>query len=287
MESVRNYKISEVDELRFIYYEISRGKAFVKELGIYLKHFSEEDSYLLLRKKIELFDFYLSEGVPHESELLKNAIENEEWSEEKENKILELKYRISDNEKNIHNIIVQQQGFIQRMIDNAKKELNEILDDRKGILGRSIEDLIDDDIEDYLCFLSVFKDEKCETHYSESYDEFQKLDNSEIYKLNYYLNRAHKKYSEENIKKIACLPFFLNKFSYAKDNIESFLGKPFNYLTNYQINLFSFGTRNLNTLTHAKGSPPDISLEAKVSDVSHWFDIQHSILISKQNESDS
>ena len=287
MESVRNYKISELDELRFIYYEINRGKTFVKELDLYLKHFSEEESYLLLKKKIELFEFYLKEGVPHESELLKNALENEEWSETRENKILELKYLISDNEKNIHNIIIEQRAPIEKIIENAKKELQDILEERKGILGRSIEDLIDEDIEDYLCFLSVFKDEKCETYYSESYEEFQKLETSEIYKLNYYLNREHRKYSEENIKKIACLPFFLNKFSYAKDNIESFLGKPFNYLTNYQINLFSFGTRNLNTLSHAKGSPPDTSLEAKASDVVQWYDIQHSILIAKQNQSDS
>jgi len=287
VESFREYNISEIDELKLIYYEIIRGSSFEPGLCLYVKHFSELESFLLLRKRIELFRFYSKEGVPHELELLKNALATEEWSEEKENKILELKYRISDNEKNIHNIIVQQQGFIQRMIDNAKKELNEILRDRKGILGRSIEDLIDEDVEDYLSYISFFKDERCTIPFLLTYEEFEKLEPQEINKFNIGLGNTYARFSEENIKKIACLPFFLNKFSYSKERIDGFLGKSVNSLTNNQTSLFSLGVRNLNVLSHAKGSPPDISLEAKPLDVLKWYDIQHSLILTKQNESNS
>ena len=287
MESFRAYNVSEIDELKLIYYEIIRGSSFEPDINLYVKHFSELESFLILKKRTELFHFYSKEGVPHELELLKNAMTTEEWSEEKENKILELKYLISDNEKNIHNIIIEQRAPIEKIIDDAKKQLNEILYDRKGILGRSIEDLIDDDIEDYLSYLSFFKDEPCTIPCLPDYKEFEKLEPSEINKFNISLSKTYKRFSEENIKKIACLPFFLNKFSYSKERIDGFLGKPVNSLTNNQTSLFSLGVRNLNVLSHAKGSPPDISLEAKPLDVLKWYDIQHSIMIAKQNQSDS
>lgn len=285
MENKDELKISELEELKLIYYEITNGTSFAPENSLFIKHFSEKESYLVQKKRIELFYYYLKQGVPHESELLKNAFKNGEWSEEKENKILELKFIISDNERNIQNIIMEQRAIIQKAIDQHKKELIDIVYERKQILGKSIEDLIDEDVNDYISYISFFKDDKCKVSAFESFEEFEKIDFQDILKLNKILSSHYEKISELVIKKIAAMPFFLNKFSYTKDNIGNFLGIPLNDLTHHQNHLFSIGVRNLNVLSNVDGNPPDLSLGAKPINLVNWYEIQHSILISKRNQS--
>lgn len=285
MENQKNFKISEIDELKFIYYEILNGSSFEPKKSLFIKHFSEKENSLLLKKRVQLFNYYCEQGVPHESELLKNSIENGEWSEQKEEKILELKYKVSDNEKNIHNIIPEQRPKIIRAINKDKKELSEMLYEKKQILGRSIEDLIDEDINDFISYLSFYKDEKCKISQFESYEDFEKIEVSEIIKYNKILSAHYNKISEEIIKKISVMPFFLNKFSYSKDRMGDFLGVPLNDLTHNQFQLFSLGIRNLNVLSNVDGEPPDLSLDKTPAEAVHWYDIQHSILISKRKES--
>lgn len=285
MENNKDTKISEIDELKLIYYEIISASSFVPENSLFIKHFSEKEACSIQKKRMELFYFYTKEGVPHESELLANAIKNGDWSEEKENKILELKYAISDNEKNINNIIIQQRPFIQKIIDKHKEDLSNLQLERKGTLGTNIEDLIENDIQDFISFISFYKDEKCKISAFESFEEFEKIDFIQILKLNKILALNYQKISDLVLKKIASMPFFLNKFSYSKDNMGSFLGVPIYELTYNQMNLFSIGIRNLNVLSNTESDPPDLNLEAKPSDLVNWYDVQHSILISKRNES--
>jgi len=285
VELVKEYNISELDKLRLLYYEIIQGSSYQPETNLFIKHFSEKESFYLLRKRIELFHKYSNSGILHEEELLKNAITNEEWSQEKEDRILTLKYHISDNEKNLHNIIPQQRRGIEKIIEGVKKDLQNILVERKRILGRSVEDLIDEDLSDYLSYLSLYKDENCVIPYTNSYEDLQNLEISEINQLNTFLNKEYKRFSEENIKQVASMPFFLNKFSYAKDNIQTFLGIPINNLTNNQTLLISLGVRNLNTLSQADGAPPDINLDGKPADIAKWYDLQASLMITKRNQS--
>ena len=89
-----NANITELDELRLIYFEVVEGFSFDSNSRLYVKHFTDKENHLILKKRIELFKYYSSEGVPHESQLLKNAIENEEWSKDKEDKILDLLRKI-------------------------------------------------------------------------------------------------------------------------------------------------------------------------------------------------
>lgn len=278
--------ISEIDDLKIIYSEILDGYSYDSNLNLYIKHFAEKDSSLILRKREYLFHFYISEGVPHESELLKSAIENGEWSAEKEERILELKYHVSDNEKNIHNIIPEQRAGIEKIIEETKVNLADMLFDRKQILGRSVEDLVDDDVNDYVLFLSYYKNPECTQHLEKDYDTFQTWESPQLNELNARLGYHYKRFSEEKVKGIACLPLFLNKFEYSKEDVSTFLGKPVIELTHNQNYLFFFGIRNLNILANSKNGPPDLQLDAKVSDVIKWYDLQHSINLGKKNAQD-
>jgi len=285
VEQKKPKNISEIDELKLIYYEVIRGGSYNPKAKLYIKHFSEEESFLVLQKRIELSGFYASEGIPNEEELLKRALDTGDWTQEKEDKILEIKFLISDNEKSLLNIIPQQRGGIEMIIEKKRKELHELKQERRAFLGRGIEDLVDDDVEDYLSFLSFYRDEKFSTKYTNTYEEFQNLEATDIARLSKLLNEDYLKFNEENIKKVACMPFFINKFSYAKEDNSRFIGKPISHWTHNQNLLFYFGSRNLNVLSNTKGSPPDLNLEATPQDIVKWYDISHITLLAKQNES--
>jgi hypothetical protein len=275
--------LSDVEEIKLIYFEVLEGFNFDAETKLFVKHFSDKDSCLILRKREELFRYYSSQGVPHEDDLLKAAIENEEWSQEKEDNILSLKYQISDNEKNIHNIIPEQRGGIERMLEETKVKLAEAVFERKNVLGRSIEDLIDDDVNDYVVYLSFFKDEKLTEPLEPTYELFQNWEPTEVNKLNHRLGFHYRRFSERNLKGVACLPMFVNKLGFSKEDASTFLGRPIFDLTHNQNFIFSYGIRNLNLLSTAKGSPPDLNLDAKMDDVIKWYDLQQSINIGKKN----
>lgn len=285
MDKKRDSVLLELEELNLIYYEIINGSSFCPEKSLYIKHFSEKENFLIQKKKNQLVSEYIKQGIPTKAELLENAIKNDQWSEEKENKILELKYAISDNEKNLHNIIPQQRPLIKKIIDNHKEELSNLLFEKTDILGKGIEDLVVGNINEYFSFLSFFKDEECKIPAFKSFEEFEMIDFEELLILNKLISSNNEKISELKIKKIATMPFFLNKFSYSKENISHFLGVPINDLTYNQVNLFSNGIRNLNILANVENTPPDLNLEAKPDDLVNWYDIQHSILISKSKES--
>lgn len=278
--------ITELDEIKLIYYEVLDGYSFDAATGFYIKHLSDSESAKILRKRAELFRYYVNEGVPHEADLLKNAIENGEWTTEKEDEILSLKYQIADNERNIHNIIPEQRGGIEQILEMTRNKLAEMLFERKNVLGRNIEDLIDDDVNDFVVYLSFFKDAALLIPLEPTYEDFQNWEPAKIAELNGSLSIHYRRFTEEKLKSVACLPMLMNKLGYAKEDISVFTGKPAMTLTHNQSFVFSFGIRNLNLLSVAKGSPPDLSLDAKITEVVKWYDIQHSLNIGKKNSQD-
>lgn len=278
--------LSELDEIKLIHYEILDGYSFDSGTSLYIKHLSDYDSAEILRKRVELFRYYVNEGVPHERELLKAAIENEEWSTDKEDEILSLKYEISDNERGIHNIIPEQRSGIEKMIEIAREKLTDLLFERKHVLGRNIEDLIDDDVNDLVVYLSFFKDSALTIRLEPTYEDFQNWEPQRIAELNSNLTAHYRRFTEDKLKGVACLPLLMNKLGYAKDNISILTGKPASLLTHNQSFVFSFGIRNLNLLGVAKGNPPDLNLNSRIIDLVKWYDLQHSIQIGKKNSSD-
>lgn len=276
--------ISELDNLKLIYFEIIDGYSPCSDLNCYIKHFSEKESHLLLQKKIELQKYYSESGVPLEEELLKQRIESGDWSKEKEEQILQLKVDITDAENGLHTILPEQRGFLQNILEEKQKALSELRFERKNVLGRCVEDLVDEDVNDYVSYLSCYKDPALAEHIKKSYQEFQELEQEETNKIAVILSENYKRFSEENLKFCSVMPFFLNKFSYCKEDIQSFLGIPVNQLTHNQNYLFSMGVRNLNVLQKAEGSPPDLNLDATPLAISKWYDIQYSIQLGKSKQ---
>ena len=77
------------------------------------------------------------------------------------------------------------------------------------------------------------------------------------------------------------MPFFLNKFSYCKENIYYFLGIPISQLTYHQNYLLSLGSRNLNVMGQAQGNPPEVDLCQSLDEIVQWYNVQYNLMISK------
>lgn len=275
--------LSEFDSLRLIYQEIIEGCSISKDGTIFLKHLTDIDNIEVLRQRIVFLNYYLSKGIPSESTRLKELIESSEWSLEKEDQILSLRYSISDNEHNLRNIIPQQQASIKYGIEMDKKKLISLLTERHLTFGTTAEEMSNRDSSNFFGFFSAYKDRKLTIPFFKNWEEFDELDNDEHDKFQVLVNENYEKFSDKNIKGLACLPIFLNAFSYCKEDLVSFLNKPIALLSSNQLHLFSLGERNLNILSKTKASPPELLDDIKISDIVSWYDLQYSVILGKRN----
>lgn len=274
----------EIEKLRLLYGDIVNGSTYLLEHGLYVKHLTELDNISLTRQKSLFTKDNNSQGAPLESERLKAIIASGEWSQENEERILSLKYIISDNEKNVVKLIPQQQNFIKAAIKRDKTELAKLLLERRITLGDTAEDFAETDLQDYLLSISLFKDSACKLPMFNSLDDVQRLQDSQLNLYQHSVKKLFNDFTSENIRKIAVLPFFINTFSYCKEDVGSFLRKPMSQSTNYQLLLFSYGMRNINILGQAQGDPPELMDDISPEQVVTWYDQQYSIILGKRTK---
>jgi hypothetical protein len=275
--------ITTIDNLKLLYQEIVEGCSLSDDRSVCFKHLNEIEGIEVLRQRLVFFRKYIAKGIPSEKSRLKEVIESEQWSAQKEDDIISLKYAIGDNEKNIVNIIAQQQAMIRRAIEEDKNKLGALLLERSQVLGVTADELSDTDASNYTLYLSAYKDRACTTRMFSSWEEFESMSNEELDQLVNMMESCMSKFSDKNIRELSVLPHFLNSFSYCKDRIEAFLNKPVSIMTGYQMHLLSLGVRNLNILSQSQGSPPELLGDTSPEQIIKWYDLQFSIILGKRN----
>lgn len=277
--------LSEIENLKIIYKEIIEGFTVFEEFDIFVKHLTDLENAEVLRKKLFFFEKFQKEGLPSEDDKLKQLIESEQWSKSQEEEILQYRYIISDNEKNVKKLIPQQHAPILKVISETKKSLNKLLAERQNLIGRTANEFAERDSFHYFIYLSLFKDKTFQNRVFEHFKDFDGLEDDEIKPYISFVEETLKKFSEENIRKISVLPFFINIFAYSKERLYTFLGKPIVYLTPYQTLLLSLGSRNLTVLTQSETEPPELLSDVKIEDLIKWYDSQYSVLFTKSRAS--
>lgn len=278
--------LSERDELKIIYQEIIEGCSPSRK-GLFVKHLCELEHIEVTRKRVEFVRDYIDQGIPTEKERMGHLKDSGEWSEEKDADITSYRLTIADNEKMLSTVIPQQQATVQKLIDINKQELRKLLAERYALIGTTAEEMANRDSTSFFSFLSLFKDRACKIPLFTSWEEFESLDEEDENMYSKDVDDVLNRLRELTIRKISALPFFLNSFSYCKENISAFLNRPIYLLTNYQIHLFSLGVRNLNILSQAEGNPPEYFDEVSAEDVIKWYDIQYSMILGKRKQAQS
>lgn len=272
---------SEIDNLRLIYGEIIDGFSIADGSRCLIKHLNDLENIEVLRYKTSQFKHH-NLKLPSQEEKLQMVIKNGEWSQAKEEEILTYKYNISDNEKNLRNIIPQQQEPIKKIIGEIRKKLSILLHERNIILGQTADSFADRDSFNYLIYMSIYKSKTAKLW--DSFDEFADVDEDKIIEYGQMLEKCITKFSNTIINEIAVMPFFLNPFSYCKKNIHNFLQKPLIEVTNYQSALFSMGMRNLSiieAMNNEGKDAPEMHDDIPISEIVKKYDIEYSILLGK------
>jgi hypothetical protein len=273
----------ELENLKIIYSEIIMGCSYSYDINLYIKHFNDSDNTEILKAKRQIFQSYKKDGIPSQEDRLKQIIENGDWSQKDEDQINHLKLLISDNEKTVLQIIPQQREGILKAIELKREELISLILKKREIIGSTIEEFVNRDIVSYITFFSLYKDKECKIKAYESLEFFESLEDIDFDLHIITVDNVSSRFSENNIKKIAALPFFINLFSYCGEDIGSFLKIPIINWTDYQHSLISLGSRNISLLKNADGQPPDIITDLDILKSVEWYDMAHSISLGKRN----
>lgn len=273
-----------VEELRIIYQEVIDGCSPSAKEDIFVKHLTELENIEVLRYKLKSFNKHIRAGIPSEDDRMAVLRKNEQWSQDEDDRITSLRLTISDNEKNLSKyVIVQQQAGVRKAIEKDKQELVELLTRKHDLLGATADELSFRDANVFSLFLSLYKDRTCQTKMFSEPDALDNLDNEEYDDLSDLLQASLEKITEPKLRQISVLPFFLNAFSYSKEDITTFISKPVSQMTNYQTLLFSLGQRNLSVLGQSEGHPPDLFGDTTPNDILTWYDRQYSVILGKRN----
>ena len=205
--------ISEFEELKIIYSEIIQGYSYLDSEKIYIKHLTDLETSLISRKRNELYQSYLKDGLPNESDKIKQLIDLGLWSAEKDKEISEMRVIISDNEKNLKNIIPQQQPPIQKAINENRLKLKALLEEQMSLVGATADEYAEKNSFSFILHLLVHKDEALKTKLF-TFEEVLDLDYKDLEKYSDIMEGIFKRFSDKTLKKISVLPFFLNSFSY-------------------------------------------------------------------------
>jgi hypothetical protein len=278
------HKISLTDELRVIYQEIIEGVSASDDDTIFFRHLTELDNIEILRKKIKFYKYYLKKGLPSEEDRLAQIIQFEEWSQDKEDEIINIRFRISDNEKNIPQIIPQMQAGIRFAVEQDRKALTALLTERYHLLGATADEMSNRDTSAFSIYLALFSDRECKRPLFPAWESFDALENEKSDPIREAYDKAMDKFEGQKIRQLSVMPFFLNSFSYSKENVSTFIDKPMVALTSYQMMLFSLGQRNLSILSNSEGSPPEFLGEVGPNEVLTWYDQQYSIILTKRKQ---
>jgi hypothetical protein len=271
-----------IEELKVIYKEIIEGYTFNETKGLYVKHLNEIEHGELARKRASLFYNFKKEGLPSEEERVKQLIDCEAWTKAQEEEVDALRQDIAGNLKNLPKIIVEQQGPYRKVIDNLQEKLDKLVEERRDLIGATAEEYAERESLGYYLSLCLYKDSKLTEKFLVE-DDFDDLENEQISELVSVVRGTYARFTEDKVKKIATLSFFLNYFSNCKESIYYFLCKPLYSLTTYQLLLVSLGSRNLNILGQVDASPPELMGENKMEDIVNWYDQQYSILLGKRS----
>lgn len=276
----------EIYQVKHTYLEIVRGFSFSVEHDLYIKHFTELDKIEIIQKRQEILDRTRLRGVKTDRDALDYLISENLWSQEKEEETARLEVTIEDNVRQANNMVIPaQKRVVLSLVQKDKEALRKMRDERSSLTGLTAEKYADEKyINNYLYF-SFYKDKNfVDKFFTE--EEFSNLEEDQIGDYFEIYSKALSRFCEENFKKIAASPFFLNSVSFAYEDPKLFLDKSVLDYTNYQLEIFSMGRRNVRVMSESTKNPPIIHSRTKFSDLVGWYDLQSAVSENKKRERD-
>ena len=203
-----------------------------------------------------------------EKEIFKDGI----WTAEQENKIKDIKMFIEGmNEHLSKSFLYSKRKIFKKEIYDAEIRLNSLISQKNYFIGKTAESFANDKARYYQILSSFYKDEGLKNKLIDLIPE------EELYiELKELYEKSMQKINGKTIKKISLSPFFYSMYSMCGDNAYYFYGKPISNLTNFQIDLMSYGRYFKDMLSKYGSKIPD-EMNEDPDDIMEWLSINQNV----------
>lgn len=248
----------EISTLRYLYKDVINGYSKVEEKSVYVKHLKERDIGNIEERKIRLKEEAKRNGLLDEKQKIELLIEQELWTKVKEDDIEKIRKEVLHLKESKKKLVLGHQiKQFNKKIDRQQKLFLDLHRERSENLGFVAETYSDKKINEEIVRDTFFKGEDLkEAFFSE--EEFQELSNAELDAYTVLYSAVNSQFSENILKKISVCPFFVNSFFICENNPNLFFGKPVVELTNYQIDIFSYGRYFKQIMSECKNPTHDL-----------------------------
>ena len=272
-EEKKEKLICSKEELRLLYTQLLEGITKVKSEDVegYIKHNSAFDSNKVDVVRFESLAKAKSEGLPTEEEKTEYLIKEELWSKEDDTSVAQLQGYYKNLKLSLSKMFLKsQQDVLKQKVKDTEEELLRLLQKKRELLGLTAEGYSEKKANEYHLSTGLFKDDKCKEFFF-SEEDFDHLDERKLSGLLDIYNDVYRKFSAENLKRMALMPYFLNSFYLCDDNPFVFFGKAIVDLTFNQVSLFGQGKYFKHLLQNSKNPPPDEFMEDP-DELINWFE---------------
>lgn len=246
--------------LRGVFIDICRGftKAEWNKTPIFIKHFSHFEQLDTELEREKYFNFAREKKIPTQEEKLKWLVDNELWDKGKDKKIRDLTGFVEGLKKSKLKAITKMMADdYQKQIDETQREIDGLTYEKTRLIGTTAETYAEQKLQASYIFYSFFINDKL-TDKLFTEKQFKRLDDEEMDELLLIYIEYIKKFTHDNIKKIAISGFFTSYF-YLSDDLTKFFNKPLYELTYNQVNLISYGSHYRRLLSQlGDGAPEEI-----------------------------
>ncbi|MAH46185.1 hypothetical protein CMI37_10160 [Candidatus Pacearchaeota archaeon] len=266
---------------RDIIFGFSEKRLRSSKKKVYIKHLNEIDNGESGKKYDDHFFLAQKKGLKSEKDALKFIIEQDLWSEEKENKLKEKAERLKTLKYTKQKLIIKKQvDELIKEIDPIEKEVYLLSHERAENIGLTAEVFASKKINEFIIQQSFFSDKDLsKAFYSE--EEFDLLEQEDIDECLLLFAEINSDFSDEQIRLIAICPFFMNSFYLCGESTVDFFRKAVIELTNYQVSLLSSGRYFKNLISNSKPAPDDYyESPQKLSD---WYNLQDKARVAKDS----
>lgn len=250
---------SQNNNLKKIFRDIKNGFSEVKILEnfFYLKHISFDDQVDIELIYDKYFEEAKTKGVPTHKQVLQQLIDEKQWTQTQENKILQFEQIIDNFQKQKKNTYLKSEiERLNKEIDNNLVILNDLKNTRASLFSRTAESYAEERVNDYYIIKCLYKDKKLnEVLYDES--QFDDIDLQTLFEIIKEYNAVYKEINDNNIQKIILQEFFNLYMPFCESPLE-FFNKSVCELSYNQLKLLIYARFFRNIFQQNENMPPEI-----------------------------
>jgi len=222
--------------------DIVKGKSisFIGGQKFYIKHLSALDQVDIDDIRESYYRQAIDRGIPQQKELLESLKSDGIWSESDESEITSKEnYLSSLNTAKSQLVLKSQIDQQNEEIKKIKKEISQLFDKKKSLLGVNAEDYADKRSNDYYIIKSFFNDEKLKDPVFTDESDFNDLYSDEVTQFIQVYNSIFAMFEELKIQEMILQDFYYIYFPFSDDTV-GFFGNPVCHLTYNQLKLIVY-----------------------------------------------